>query len=242
MYSRSVPAMDANTRPSIWKLTNAQWSVYYWLLAHSKRNPNSQESHYFIYRNSFTLAQIRKGTGIKSDVTVRSALTKLQSDSVRAIVEDEQTGAYLIQPPRLFIAMNASIILGLLAFNQYIDTGLTITAFAILARLHKFSEGKAAPYFTKTEFAALMGLAKQNIDNAGIVLILHLLKGLGLIEFHTEPYNNRLGVQCWKYILDNAYPMSTSMDNLLEDDEEKDDEHISKLWQIIMSEVEKTEE
>lgn len=32
------------------------------------------------------------------------------------------------------------------------------------------------------------------------------------------------------------------MDNLLEDDEEKDDEHISKLWQIIMSEVEKTEE
>ena len=41
MYSRNVPAMDANTRPSIWKLTNAQWSVYYWLLAHSKRNPNS---------------------------------------------------------------------------------------------------------------------------------------------------------------------------------------------------------
>ena len=32
------------------------------------------------------------------------------------------------------------------------------------------------------------------------------------------------------------------MDNLLEDNEEKDDEHISKLWQIIMSEVEKTEE
>lgn len=239
MYSRNVPAMDAQTNPSIWKLTNAQWSVYYWLLAHSKRNPNSQEKHYFIYRNSFTLKQIRKGTGIKSDATIRAAIKKLQEPTIKALTEDPIVNAYLIQPPRLFVAMNASIILGLLAFNQYIDTGLAITAFAILARLDKFSEGNSRPYFTKTEFAALMGLAKQNVDDAGVVLILHLLKGLGLIEFHMRSYENRLKTTCWQYVLDKAYPLSTTMDNLLEDDEEKDDEHIGKLWQLILTEAEK---
>lgn len=246
MYSRNVPAMDTKTKPKIWKLTNAQWSVYYWLLAHSKRNPSGQEDHYYIYRNSFTLAQIRKGTGIKSDVTVRSAIQKLQDESIEALILDPLTGAYIIQPPRLFVAMNASIILGLLAFNQYIDTGLTITAFAILARMHKFSEGKETPQFTKTEFAALMGFAKQNVDDAGIVLILYLLKGLGLIDFHTKSYDNRVGVKCQRYYLDAAYPMSNAMDGLLNSDDDEESEkrsqqHIAELWNLVLGAAEQEE-
>ena len=52
MHSRNVPAMDTKTNPQMWELTNAQWSVYYWLLAHSKRNPNARE---FTATNTFLL-------------------------------------------------------------------------------------------------------------------------------------------------------------------------------------------
>lgn len=228
MHSRNVPAMDTKTNPQMWELTNAQWSVYYWLLAHSKRNPNSRESHYFIYRNAFTLPQVRKGTGIKSDKTIRTALEKLTK--VGALYEDTTTGAYIIQPPYLHVAMNTSILLGLLAFNKYIDAGMTITTFAILARLHKFSERGSEVTFNKAELATLLGFARQNVDRAGVVLILYLLKGLELVKFRTTPYTNRLGAQCVRYVLEDANPASTSMDYLFSEDEAVDMGRVDELW------------
>lgn len=234
MYSRNVPAMDTKTAPPIWKLTTAQWAVYYWLLAHSNRNPNGQERHYYIYRNSFTITKICADTGIKTSPTVRSAFAKLIE--VGAMTENLEKTAYQLVPPRIFIPMNASIILGLLGFHKYIDPGVTITTFAILARLDKFRDDKPV-YFTKTELAALLGFAKQNVDDAGIVLILHLLRGLGIVEFTTVPYKNRMGVDCIRYVLEHAYPNSDKMDYLLTPDDQIDEANVEHLWEVISREA-----
>lgn len=233
MYSRNVPAMDITTAPVLWDLTNAQWMVYYWLVAHSKRNPNGLEDHCFIYRNSFTLIQIRRDTGIKTDPTVRSALARLCE--VGAMSFDPTKKVYTLGRPQLYVPMNAAIIKGLLAFNRYIDAGTTITAFAILCRLARFSEEQTIT-FTKKELGGLLGLARQNVDEAGVVLMLHLFKGLELVNFNTVKYTNSLGVQCIRYVLLSADPKSGVMDDLFADDIESDKEytqrrlHIEELW------------
>lgn len=229
MYKRNVPAMDANTTPPLWDLTNAQWMVYYWLLANSKRNPNPSETHYYIYRNSFTLTQIRKATGIKSDNTIRTAFKKLCE--VGAMENSQDNRAYLLTRPRLYVPMSASIIRALLAFNSHIDAGTTITAFAILCRLVRFSDTPSS--FTKAEFAGLMRCARQNTDEMGVVLILHLLKGLELIDFFTTPYTNRFGRQCIRYTLTAANPASNTLNSIVEEDDAPTS--IESLWATIMS-------
>ena len=155
---------------------------------------------------------------------------------VGALYEDTTTGAYIIQPPYLHVAMNTSILLGLLAFNKYIDAGMTITTFAILARLHKFSERGSEVTFNKAELATLLGFARQNVDRAGVVLILYLLKGLELVKFRTIPYTNRLGAQCVRYVLEDANPASTSMDYLFSEDEAVDMGRVDELWAAAAAE------
>lgn len=233
MHERDVPAMDTKTNPSIWKLTTSQWSVYYWLLAHSNRNPNGQERHYFIYRNSFTLGQIRDKTGIKSDPTIRTAFAKLKECG--AIIEDTRVGAYLLTPPPLYVPMDVSILKSLLGFNKYLDPGIIITTFAILARLSHASEGKSKPSFTKTELGVLLGFAKQHIDDAGIILVLALLSHLGLVKLETAEYNNRLGVRCIRYTIMEVHP-DKSLEEYLNEDEEVDETRIQRLWEMICSE------
>lgn len=223
MYSRNVPAMDSTTKPQIWNLTTAQWSVYYWLLAHSKRNPSNKEPYYYIYRNSFSLKQIRNQTGVKSDNTIRQSFEVLNEKMI--IICDESKNVFYIYPPLIYVPMSTSIICALLAFNKYLNPGVTITMLAIFARLSKFPKKVE---LTKTEIAALLGKAKQHIDEAGVVLSLYLLKGLELIDFSKRPYKNRMGVECVSYRLEKVN-IQKSLENFFVGDN-FDSAKIEEYW------------
>ena len=158
MEKRNVPAQDATTTPRAWSLTKSQWALYYWLLAHSKWNSFNNESHYYIYKNSFTNTKIMKETGIKSPQTMATAFKKLIE--VGAIeTSPYHDGAYIINTTHLYVPMSVGVLRYLLAFNAYLDPALLITTFAILARLSILDKNKPVD-FTKALLGKLLGLAK----------------------------------------------------------------------------------
>lgn len=228
-YTRNVPAMDTGTKSKMWEMTRAEAVTYYWLLAHSKRNPGQATNSYYIYRNAFTLAQIRRGTNIKSDNTIRTALAHLEEKGI--ILYDDCTKSYSFNQPQIYVPMASRVILVLLAFNKYINSNILIMLLAILAKLTR--EGPLD--ITKTELGTLMGLAKQHVNDMDVAAAMYLLRGLGLADFETVPYTNRLGVQCARYHVTDTHPRLEGFEDILSEDETIDGASVDKLWGSLVS-------
>lgn len=199
-YIRDIPALDAKTESKIWKLTSAQWSVYYWLLANSNRKPDGSEKHYYIYRNAFTFSEIQRDTGVRSANTVKAALAKLiEQERIRETVDSFGKTVYLIFPVKPYVPCSARVIRTLLRFNKYVNVEVSITILAIVARMLTLDNLKHVA-LTKTEIGALIGMAKQNIDEAGVAVALGLLKELQLIDYQVSIYQNKFKTNCRQYL------------------------------------------
>ena len=175
-----------------------------------------------------------KATGIKSPQTITAAYKKLIA--VGAIENSPfYEGAYIIHTTPLYVPMSISVLRFLLAFNQYIDPAISITLFAILARMHRLEHNKPVD-FTKTLISKLLGLAKQNIDDAGVILILALLECSGLIGLNKVTYTNGLGVECIRYTLTKIDTEGKQLDAYFNsDDEEVDALRIQQLYNSLLN-------
>lgn len=228
--TRNVTARDYKMKPAPWNLTSAQWSVYYWLLAHSYWNSFEKESHYYIYKNSYKQVRIMEDTGIKSRATMSTAFKRLEE--VGAIAPSPQhEDAYEIYTTSIFVPMDISILKCLLGFYKWLDPSLLITTFAILSRLARFIDEQEIS-LTKAELGALLGLARQNVDGQGIVLILSVLEHLGLITLKRSNYTNKLGQECIKYTLLAARP-NADLSCYLTNDDAPDAARIQELWNMV---------
>lgn len=233
MEKRNVPAQDATTTPRAWSLTKSQWTLYYWLLAHSKWNSFNNENHYYIYKNSFTNTKIMKETGIKSPQTMTTAFKKLIE--VGAIeTSPYHEGAYIIHTTHLYVPMSVGVLRYLLAFNAYLDPALLITTFAILARLSILDKNKPVD-FTKALLGKLLGLAKQNIDDSGLILALAVLEHSELIKLNKVSYTNQLGKECVRYTLVKVDTEGRLVEGLLNDEEEISESDVMSIWQKILN-------
>lgn len=226
--TRDVPAMDMSTSIKPYDMTRSEAAVYYWLLAHSRRNPSNFENHYYVYRNSFTITQIQKTSYIKSPTTIRSALNNLVEKSI--IDYDENLKVYKIYPPMIFVPMSTRALMTLVAFNKYISSNTLITLLAMCARMTR--EGPQD--VTKTQLGMLMGMAKQNVNQMDIVVSMYLLRGLGLVDFEVQKYTNRLGVACGRYHITGAHPQLEGFEDFWDDDETVNDMNLTDLWDVIM--------
>ena len=231
MEKRDVPARDTTSSPKPWKLSKSQWAVYYWLLAHSKWNSFDKENHYYIYKDTFTYTQIMKSVGIKSPQTITAAMKKLEEE--RIIVTSEfSKGAYLIYTTEIYVPMSVGVLRYLLAFNKYLDPSMLITMFAILVRLFRVEKGKPTD-FTKVMLGRLLGLAKQNIDDSGIILGLAVLEHTGLISLNKASYTNTLGVPCIRYTLTNVDTNGHMVEAMLNEEDEISESSIKAIWEKI---------
>ena len=174
-----------------------------------------------------------KQTGIKSPQTIASAYKKLFE--VGAIETSPfHDNAYLIKTTHLYVPMSVSVLRFLLAFNKYVDPSILITTFAILARMMKLNNGKPVS-FTKTMLGKLLGLAKQNIDNAGLVVVLALLEHSELITLSKKHYSNDLKVTCVQYTLEKVDTDGAQISDYLGEDSEFGETNISVLWNQILT-------
>lgn len=227
---RNVPASDETRSPKPWDLTHAQWSVYYWLLAHSNWNSAAKEDHYYIYKNSFTQRRIMGDLGIKSAKTITTAFHRLEE--VGAVVPSlTSEGAYEIKTISLYAPMDVSIIRFLLGFNRYLDPAILVTTFAIMVRSVQLADTSIV-CFTKTEFAALLGIVKTHTEDCGILMAFAILEFAGLIKLDKQVYTNRLGVECIRYKILEVNP-KLNVSAYLNADEEADPVSIAKLWNSL---------
>lgn len=175
-----------------------------------------------------------KATGIKSPQTITAAYKKLIA--VGAIENSPfHEGAYIIHTTPLYVPMSISVLRFLLAFNQYIDPAISITLFAILARMHRLEHNKPVD-FTKTLISKLLGLAKQHIDETGVIIILALLELSGLIGLNKVAYTNGLGVECIRYTLTKIDTEGKQLGAYINsDDEEVDTLKIQKLYNDLLN-------
>lgn len=230
---RNVPATDFTQKQKPWKLTSSQWLVYYWLLSHSNWNSYQREDHYYIYKNKIVNAQIMRDCGIKSKTTVHTAFSKLEE--VGAIGKSNYADAYEIYFPIIYVPLDIRVIRIFLAFNKHIDSAQMILLYSILRRIFIFDKGEPVD-FTAAGLCALLGKARQNVDNTGIVLMLALFEHLKLIELVKVQYTNTMGVKCIRYTLTSI--KDTADDEILAelnfDEEEIPEKWAANMWKKIM--------
>lgn len=128
--------------------------------------------------------------------------------------------------------MNVSVLRYLLAFNHYLDPALLITTFAILARMYTLEKNRPVD-FTKALLGKLLGLAKQNVDNSGLLLALSVLEHGDLIELNKVKYINQMGKECIRYTLTKIDTEGKFIEALL-NEEEISDEIVRPIWEKIL--------
>ena len=174
-----------------------------------------------------------KETGIKSPQTMTAAFKKLIE--IGAIETSPfHEGAYIINTTHLYVPMSVGVLRYLLAFNAYLDPALLITTFAILARLSILEKNKPVD-FTKALLGRLLGLAKQHIDDSGLLLALAVLEHSELIKLNKVSYTNQLGRECIRYTLVKVDTEGRLVEGLLNDEEEISESEVLNIWQKILN-------
>lgn len=168
-----------------------------------------------------------KHTGIRSYTTISECFKKLEEQYVIYRAPDG-IPAYCINIPRLYVRMDVGIIRVLLAFHKYIDTRLLILAFILLTRLYQTQGSEYS--FTKTDFGALLGVAHQHVDAAGVLIMFFIFEGLGIAKLTREPYKNRMGVDCIRFRIAEIDLEGKNIVSFLGKDNEPDKHEIMEIW------------
>ena len=172
---RYVPTSDAHGATREWKFTSNQWKVYYWLLMNSKWNARAKEDHYYIYKNKFTQDDIIKDTHIGSKASIKRAFDALEAQG--AIEYNEQTKAYLLYFPRLYVPISTTILKVFFAFD-WVDMDLLVHLYSTLL-LWSQSEN---PEFSVKFMYGVMDRYYSVEDRPKFIMCLSTLWGIGLID------------------------------------------------------------
>ena len=199
---RYTPAANArDNKKEMWKLTQKQWLIYYWVLAHSYWNPD--ENYYYIYKEKMPSSLIQKEVGVTAP-TIRSAVAKFLELGIfeqHFYIQD----AYILTRPIIYTSLDTNIIKFCLGFHEFFGSDL-ITFYAILRRLYVLEK---VVKFNLSEFAMLMGCFKQNVDKSKIHLMLGLCSLCGLITVEEKFHTNRMGQEVNAFIVTEVKDVAT---------------------------------
>lgn len=229
MQKRYTPAANArDNKKEMWKLTQKQWLIYYWVLAHSYQNP--EENHYYIYKEKMPSGLIQKEVGATAP-TIRAAITKFLELGIfqqHPFVDS----AYILTRPVIYTALDTDILRFCLAFHRYFGSDL-VTFYAILRRLFVVQEEVK---FNLSEFAMLMGCLKQNVDKQRVQLMLALCRSVGLVEVKERQHTNNLGQVVITFVVTNVRDVATPQVLACCNEDEIDRAAVQKMYELIILE------
>jgi hypothetical protein len=190
-YSRKLPAARSK-EPGFVKLTPKQWSVYYWLVIKAYWNSIKKEQHYFVYADSFSLADVRRDLGIKDNRTIKSAMEKLELYNKINIVGN----IIYIPHPDLYTYLSIDLTNYLLNICAAANiSSELIVAYSILKRLKELDDKNGSrTTFTLKLIVKLLG--HNETDRAAYELarvFVSLLSGEGLIKVSQTVKKNKGG-------------------------------------------------
>lgn len=190
-YSRKLPAARSKEKGFV-KLTSKQWSVYYWLTIKAYWNSDKKEQHYFVYMDSFSLAEIRKDLNIKDNRTIKSAMEKLELYNKINIVNN----IIYIPHPDLYTYLSIDLTSYLLNLCSAANiSSELIVAYSILKRLKELDSKNGRPTtFTLKLIVKLLGHNDKDQKAYELARIfVSLLSGEGLIKIGQTIKQNKGG-------------------------------------------------
>lgn len=192
------------------KLTKKQFAAYTFLLSISKWDAQSQEQHYYVYKNSFTAKEAGERCKI-SQPTWRKALEVLQELS---FIKDNGD-FYTIPFPREYSPLNIKLISTLLDFSIAIDDSGNLAG--VYSTLYKYwnncYNNNCKCCITIASLVALFGGKRELKSYKYYEILLHLFNSTGLmtIKFNKKKYCGNIYTEYEIVFVNNQLP--SSLDN-----------------------------
>ena len=166
------------------KLTKKQFSVYTYLLSQSMWDSQSNEQHYYVYKNSFTVTGAASKLKI-SRPTWRSSIEKLVKENF--IVEKEKW--YEIYFPKDFAPLHRSLISFLLDFSVELNGGNLVGVYATLYKYWNYcQQNERACCISINQLLHLFESTHDRVSGRYYEIALAVFESQGLM---TIQHNNR---------------------------------------------------
>lgn len=185
-------------------LTEKQYLVYAYLLSISKWN--ATESHYYVYKNSFLVKDACSLIEI-SQPTWRKALLKLDEQGYIKISPDKKS--YKIYFDVSWAKLNIRLIKFLVNLSHNLNEdcgGILPSLYGVICRywiLQRNINEDCIVTLSSLNNLFFSDRTKKHLE--GIFLILHLFKGLGLMNFVEVPKVNKMGNDYLAYKITFVY-------------------------------------
>lgn len=200
-------ANDSHSKFNYNKITDKQWSVYYYLLSISNWNEERKEDHRYVYKDKLNISAASRTLGIGRD-TIYRALRCLEEYSLIYTMDYQ----YYIPTPEVYAEVNLKTVQFLLKFRKFIGIDLLRT-YLILRKYYSLckKDGKIK-YFVKKEIIDLLGHSTSDTSFYHLVEIyLSLLEKWGLVELKRATITSSTGGYI-RFSLIKAHECSSSLE------------------------------
>lgn len=189
------------------KLSDKQFTVYYYLLSISKFN-QYEENHRYVYKNSFNVQKACKMLGLSKSTFYKAIDALCDCDFVQKFKD-----YYLLYAPHCKYAdINLSILSGLLMFRKFTGVDL-IRTYLVLLNLYEI-DSREVKTFSRKSLLEVLGLSTKRKENYLIMEIyLSLLQEWKLIKITEKKITNNFTTYTL-YSLDKVSHKSDYIENL----------------------------
>lgn len=212
--SKNIRALanDSHSELKYQKITDKQWSVYYYLLSISHWNEARKETHRYVDKNKINISAASKLLGM-SRPTFYKAIEQLELYSL-IFTFDNQSHYYYLPIPEVYAEANIKTIQFLLSFRKFIGIDLLRTYLILRKYYTLFKKEGEIKYFVKKDLVDLLGHNVKDSSIYGIVEIyLNLLENWGLLSLKANKITTPTGSYI-RYSLIEAIDYSSKIETI----------------------------
>lgn len=182
-------ANDSESKINYDKITDKQWSVYFYLLSISLWNSQMKEDHRFVDKKKVNITAASKLLGI-TRTTFYKALSQLELYSLIYTLGEEDHYYYLPNP-EIYIETSLETITYLLKYRKHVGIDLLRTYILLKKYFNLDGENKK---FVKKEIVGLLGHNVKSTEYYHMIEIyLSLLEHWKLIELKKQTITSSVG-------------------------------------------------
>lgn len=144
------------------KITNNQWSVYYYLLSISDYNAYKREDHRYVYRENLSATKIAR----KFSFTPRTYYNTLDALHKKGLIDNSNSNYITIPLPRLYTEIPKKLLAQLLAYYDILGIDLLRTYLFFKGIEEKYNNKS----FTIRNIIRCLGQSDKKVENYRKVL------------------------------------------------------------------------
>lgn len=186
------------------KITEKQWTVYYYLLSVSIYNSKDRENHRYVYKSSINISLISKNLGIARSTFYKAIEALEKFNLIRTFPE-----YYTLKLPRTYAEISRKLLSQLLSYRKELTVDLLRTYLFFSAAYNVINEKE----FTKRNLIRCLGYPDNVPDYyKKIEIYIDLLRSWNLIQYSSRIEYTELG-QIRIYKIEKVFISSAELDS-----------------------------